>query len=77
MLAEDIARIGGSLQAVLLRRSWRYCPHVGVSETQAGYHRRLNSLQGTLGTYFVGPLFAFETSDHCAQFAEWLVERHF
>jgi len=75
-LAEDIAVVGGSLDAVVQRREWSYFPHVGVDDLSTGYYERLNSLQGQRGTYFLGGLFSFETTEYCAQFAEYLVDRH-
>jgi glycine/D-amino acid oxidase-like deaminating enzyme len=76
-LAEDIAGLGGSLERVAARRAWSYFPHVGVEDLSTGYYERLNSLQGRSDTYFLGALFCFETTEHCAEFAEFLVERHF
>jgi hypothetical protein len=76
-LADDLRSLGGTLESVVLRRSWRYFPHVKLTEISEGYYAKLNSLQGKRNTFFLGALFAFETTEHCAEFAEYLVDKHF
>jgi hypothetical protein len=76
-LAKDLAGIGASLEEVIQRRDWTYFPHVGISDLSTGYYEGLNALQGKLDTYFLGALFCFETTEHSAEFAEWLVDHHF
>jgi hypothetical protein len=76
ILRSDVQGLGGQVVDVLLRKAWKYFPHVKLGELDEDYYLRLNALQGQRGTYFLGPLFAFETTEHCAQFADWLVRQH-
>lgn len=76
LLACDIAELGGKLEAVVVRKSWSYFPHVPVGRLTTDYYPRLNALQGERGTFYLGGLLAFESTDHCAEFAEFVVGRY-
>jgi predicted NAD/FAD-binding protein len=76
LLRSDVRDLGGRLVKVVARKAWKYFPHVKHGDLDAVYYPRLNALQGKLGTYYLGPLFAFETAGHCAEFAESLVNKH-
>jgi len=76
VLRQDIAELGGSVTEIVTRESWKYFPHMEPESLDVDYYPRLNALQGQNGTYYLGGLFAFETTTHCAQFAEWIVNNY-
>jgi hypothetical protein len=71
----DIRDLGGTLREVILRKTWNYFPHVKLQDLDADYYPRLNALQGQRGTYYLGGLFAFESTEHCTQFADFVVDQ--
>jgi hypothetical protein len=71
----NVAELGGNVRKILLRKAWKYFPHVKLQDLDVDYYPRLNALQGERGTYYLGGLFAFETTDHCARFAEFIVNQ--
>lgn len=75
LLRRDISELGARVDEIVVRKGWRYFPHVKLRDLDSDYYPRLNALQGKLGTYYLGALFAFETTDHCAQFADVIVNR--
>lgn len=75
-MREDVASVGGTAGEVVMRKDWEYFPHVKPEDLDENYYPRLNALQGQRSTFFLGALFAFETTDHCAQFADFLVEQY-
>jgi predicted NAD/FAD-binding protein len=54
-----VQRMGGRVKKVLARRAWRYFPHVSSHDFAAGFHARLEALQGRRRTYYTGELTAF------------------
>ena len=77
VLEQDLARGGIRIQKVLDTRTWTYFPHVTKSDLDAGFYQRLDDLQGQQGTYYAGGLLNFETVEHTASHAEYLVRRFF
>lgn len=75
LLRRDIAELGGQVRRIFARQAWNYFPHVKLQDLDADYYPRLNALQGQNQTYYLGGLFAFESTEHCAQFAEFIVNR--
>jgi surfactin synthase thioesterase subunit/acetyl esterase/lipase len=76
-LHEDVARLGGRLDAVLDHRPWKYFPHASSRDIEAGYYDRLEALQGQRRTYYVGSLFNFELIECNVAYAHDLVARFF
>jgi hypothetical protein len=54
-----VERLGGRVKKLLARRAWRYFPHVSSQDFAAGFHGRLEALQGRRRTYYTGELTAF------------------
>ncbi len=77
LLAADVARAGGQLDRVALRREWDYFPHVGQAALQGGFFARVARLQGEGGVWFAGGALHFETVEHSARQARALVRRSF
>jgi acyl carrier protein len=74
---EDVEKLGGRLESIELVRKWKYFPHFGPDEIAAGFHDRLEALQGDNGTFYVGSLLNFELIECNARYVEALIERHF
>ena len=77
LVRQDIAEMGGAVTEILLRRTWSYFPHSKLADLDQQYYPRLNALQGQKGTYYLGSIYAFETTDHCAEFAGFVVDKYF
>ena len=75
--ADDLKRMGASLNKVKLVRRWKYFPHVGSDEMAAGFYETLEGLQGFNSTYYAGEVMSFATLEICARYAKSLVERFF
>lgn len=76
-VADDVRRLGGTLDAVLLHRPWRYFPHATPEALRDGFFSTAEAIQGARRTYFVGSLFGFELIECNVAFAETLVDAHF
>jgi hypothetical protein len=74
-VAGDVARMGGRVVRVVRRHAWRYFPHVGRDELDAGFYRRLEALQGHRRTWYCGELFAFSSVETVTAYARDLVTR--
>lgn len=77
LLAEDVKRMGGRVEAVHTARRWDYFPHVRADDAAAGFFGRLEALQGERNTWYAGSLLAFELVETTAVHARDLVRRHF
>ena len=76
-LTEDLALSGIKINKILAQKSWSYFPHVRQMDLDAGFYARLDALQGHRGTYYAGGMLNFETVEHTASHAEYLVKRFF
>ncbi len=74
---EDLAAAGGRVRRVLAMARWPYFPHVGPEDFAAGFHRRLEALQGHRNTWYAGEILNFATVDHVAAWSRHLVGRYF
>ncbi|CAM6101924.1 unnamed protein product [Calypogeia fissa] len=77
LLHEDIQRMGGRVESMIMQRKWAYCPHVNSKDMADGFYDKLQDLQGRNSTYYVGGLLAFELTESNASFAQSLVHRCF
>jgi hypothetical protein len=77
LLADDLDRMGASLDRVVEVRRWRYFPHVSPTAMAGGYYEHLEGLQGANQTYFAGEVMSFASVELCARYSEALVQRHF
>lgn len=76
-LAEDVAALGGRLEAVHLEQRWAYMPHFGSADVADGVFSRLEAMQGRNHTYHAGSLLAFELVECNMAYAKNLVGRFF
>ncbi|MBI4859420.1 MAG: FAD-dependent oxidoreductase [Candidatus Riflebacteria bacterium] len=76
LVRQDVAELGGTVTDIVVRKPWTYFPHVKLLDLATDTYPRLNALQGQLGTYYLGGLFAFESTDYCAEFAEFVVNQY-
>jgi glycine/D-amino acid oxidase-like deaminating enzyme len=77
LLPDDVAKLGGRLEEVHLRRAWSFMPHFGSADLRDGVLDRLDALQGRSHTYYVGGLPAFELIECTVAHAQDLARRHF
>jgi acyl-CoA synthetase (AMP-forming)/AMP-acid ligase II/predicted NAD/FAD-dependent oxidoreductase/acyl carrier protein len=77
LVREDVARLGGRVESVAHVRRWKYFPHVGPEDVEAGFYDRIEALQGENGTFYCGSLLNFELIECNVRYAEALVDRHF
>ncbi|MGI5459900.1 protoporphyrinogen/coproporphyrinogen oxidase [Streptomyces sp. CA-249302] len=76
-LREDVAGLGGRLEAVHLEREWAFMPHFASGDLADGALDRLDALQGRNHTYHVGGLPAFELIECAVAHAQDLARRRF
>jgi hypothetical protein len=76
-LRADIEAIGGKVVGPVGVTSWKYFPHYESREVGAGYHGRLEALQGKRHTWYVGELMANIGVESAVTYARRLVERAF
>jgi hypothetical protein len=77
LMYEDIAAMGGSVSCVLTSKTWQYFPHVGSDDLRAGFYQRLEDLQGSRGTCYVGSVLNMETVEATAMYSISLMDKHF
>ncbi|WP_369034978.1 alpha/beta fold hydrolase [Streptomyces adonidis] len=77
LLRDDIAGLGGRLEAVHLERQWAFMPHFGSDDLQDGILDRLEAMQGRHHTYYTGSLPSFELVECTVAHAQDLARRHF
>ncbi len=56
---------------------WPYFMHVDAKAIAAGFYDRLEALQGTQGTYYLGALMDFELVERTVRYSQALVSRYF
>jgi len=75
---EDIDALGGRIQGMPSFARWRgYFPHYGSREVAAGYHARLEALQGQRVTHYVGEILSPLGVEATARYAQRMIEKHF
>ncbi|AVR96814.1 FAD-dependent oxidoreductase [Pseudoduganella armeniaca] len=77
LLADDVARQGGRLERVALRREWDYFPHVDSAALGQRFFEQVAALQGAGQVWYAGGALHFETVEHSARQARALVRRAF
>ena len=58
-------------------KSWRYFPHVSLTDFSAGFYDQFESLQGCQQTFYSSSLLAYETVGTTVAYARGLVDRYF
>ena len=76
-LKKDVEQLGGRFGEVITQKHWRYFPRVSTEDLRAGFYKRLDKLQGQMGTYYIGAVMNFETIENTIDFAKKLVMKHF
>ncbi|KAJ1638943.1 hypothetical protein T492DRAFT_940320 [Pavlovales sp. CCMP2436] len=75
---DSVGRLGGKFHGIERVERWgEYFPHVGSEDLRAGFHSRLDALQGGRGTYYVGEICNLPLVSECIDFARYLVRRCF
>ncbi|MFC7329211.1 FAD-dependent oxidoreductase [Marinactinospora rubrisoli] len=76
-LGEDVARMGGRVEEVLLVRRWPFMPHFSSADLAAGVLDRVENLQGRNRTYYAGGLLGYELIETTVAYSRDLVGRFF
>jgi hypothetical protein len=70
-----VERLGGRVKKLLARRAWHYFPHVSSQDFAAGFHARLEALQGRRRTFYTGELTAFSCVEAVVARSEMLAHQ--
>ncbi|MCK6591469.1 MAG: FAD-dependent oxidoreductase [Polyangiaceae bacterium] len=73
----DVEGLGGRVEGPVGVTSWKYFPHYESREVEAGYHGRLEGLQGKRHTWYVGEIMANIGVDSAVTYARRLVDKAF
>ncbi len=77
-LVETISNMGGKVKEIILTETFEYFPHYDEKELiEQKPFERLENMQGENGTYFIGGLLNFETTEDTAGYAQGLINKHF
>lgn len=74
---KDMQDLGGQPVGETLFSRWSYFPHYASAEVAAGYHVRLEKLQGQRATYYAGEIMSVFGVDPVAAYAQKLVKKFF
>jgi len=77
LLTDDIEQRGGTIDDILYQKEWDYFPHFDKATLKEKPYKKLNKLQGKLGTYYVGGTLNFETVFDVLTHSKRLIGKHF
>lgn len=72
-----VGKMGGVVRTVHSITHWKYFPHVSPETMREGFFDRIESMQGTKHTYYVGESLNFSTVGLASEHADNLVHRIF
>jgi protoporphyrinogen/coproporphyrinogen III oxidase len=77
-LRDEVKDLGGEIDKILFSRGLTYFFHYnGDFLKHYSPHKKLESIQGNLGTYYIGGHLNFESVEHSAQYAKEVVRKYF
>ncbi|TDQ43896.1 FAD-dependent oxidoreductase [Actinorugispora endophytica] len=76
-LGEDVARLGGRVEEVLMVRRWPFMPHFAGADVADGVLDRVERMQGRNSTYYAGSLLGYELVETNVAYSRELVRRFF
>lgn len=77
-LVEVVNSIGGNLKEIIMTETFPYFPHFSEKDLmEMQPYKFLEQLQGKKVTSFLGGLFNFESVEHNAEYAKWIINKHF
>ncbi|CAJ0646168.1 15617_t:CDS:10 [Entrophospora sp. SA101] len=76
-LKDDIEKIGGKLNKIHYHKKWDFFPHVSSLSMARGFYSKVERLQGTDETFYVGGWLDFELTENCVSYSKDLVKRFF
>jgi len=77
-IREDIGDLGGTLLGEPRLKRWKdFDPHFESADLRKGMHRRLEALQGTNNTWYVGALLDPFAVELVSKYSKELIERNF
>lgn len=77
ILRDDVAAMGGEVDAIHTSKRWEFFPHVTSADIRAGFYERIEARQGRRRTYYAGSALSYELVECVVAHARELVERHF
>lgn len=77
ILRDDVAAMGGEVDAIHTSKRWPFFPHVTSADIRAGFYERLEARQGARRTYYAGSALSYELVECVVAHARGLVERFF
>jgi len=73
-----ISELEGRLKKIIMSETFMYFPHFSAEDLVNWQpYERLESMQGENSTYFIGSLFNFESTENTAEYAQYLINKHF
>nr|CAG8565796.1 15096_t:CDS:10 [Entrophospora candida] len=76
-LKDDIEKIGGKLNKIHYHKKWDFFPHVSSLSMARGFYSKVERMQGTDETFYVGGWLDFELTENCVAYSKDLVKRFF
>ena len=77
-LEEAVSSIGGKIEEIVTSETFAYFPHFSEEDLlNLRPYGRLDRMQGRNGTYYIGGLFNFESTENTAAYAEYMMNKHF
>lgn len=77
-LEVEISGLGGEVDNIIFSRGLNYFfRYNGDFLNRYSPYKKLESIQGNLGTYYIGGQFNFESVEHTAQYAKEVVRKYF
>lgn len=77
ILRDDVAAMGGEVEAIHTSKRWDFHPHVTSADIRAGFYERIEARQGRRRTYYAGSALSYELVECVVAHARELVDRHF
>ncbi len=77
-IIETVEMLGGSIDEFVMHKVYDYFPHFSVNDLkELQPYNRLETMQGKNGTFYVGSLFNMEGAEQSAEYAQYLINKHF
>ncbi|MBV1820693.1 FAD-dependent oxidoreductase [Bacteroidales bacterium MSK.15.36] len=77
LILEDAERFGIKIKDIIMFKSWRYMPHVNCDQMKKGWHKKVEDMQGQMGTYYAGEVMSFGNIEETVCYSKFLVDRFF
>jgi hypothetical protein len=68
LLIQDVSSKGGTVKNIILQKMWKYHAMYKQDAVRDGLMKRLEDMQGELGTWYTGATFSYEAVSHITRF---------